>query len=80
MIVLTKVVQTCWACPSQWDAWDADSRYYYLRYRWGVGTVDSPHGTQIASFRHGDDLDGSIGLEGFMALAGLALAPRAEGS
>ena len=28
---LVRVVETCHACPSQWDAWDAACRYYYLR-------------------------------------------------
>lgn len=40
-IVLVKAVQTCLACPSQWDAWDADGTYYYLRHRNGRGSVDS---------------------------------------
>lgn len=38
-ITLTKVVQTCEAVPSQWDAWDAEGQYYYLRYRHRTGTV-----------------------------------------
>ncbi|MGR6922591.1 hypothetical protein ACU635_50770 [[Actinomadura] parvosata] len=86
-ITLTRVVQTCYACPSQWDAWDADGRYYYLRYRWGVGTVETQPGPDmntwtdrepLASFEHGDDLSGTISLTDFMALAGLTLAPGAE--
>lgn len=84
-VVLTKTEQTCWACPSQWDGWDAEGNYYYLRYRWGVGTVDAypnadsdtwrsaPDG-RIAHFKWGDDLDGVISLEDFVALAGLELA------
>jgi len=39
MITIVRVIQTCQACPSQWDAWDADGNYYYLRYRSGYGTV-----------------------------------------
>lgn len=35
MITITRMVQTCSACPSQWDGWDADGVYYYFRYRWG---------------------------------------------
>lgn len=26
-------------CPSQWDAWDEDGNYYYLRYRHGWGEM-----------------------------------------
>lgn len=38
-ITIVRAVQTCMACPSQWDTWDADGNYYYLRYRSGYGTV-----------------------------------------
>lgn len=87
MITLTQVVQTCSACPSQWDAWDAEGRYYYLRYRSGIGTVESQPGPDVetwtdrpplATFEHGDNLAGFISLTDFMALAGLTLAPDAE--
>ncbi len=39
-LTITKAVQTCMACPSQWDTWDAEGNYYYLRYRSGCGSVD----------------------------------------
>ena len=29
------------AYPSQWDAWDASGRFYYLRYRGGCGYIQS---------------------------------------
>lgn len=32
---LAKLVKTLSACPSQWDGWDADGNYYYVRYRHG---------------------------------------------
>jgi hypothetical protein len=86
-IVLAKVVQTCWACPSQWNAWDAEGRYYYLRYRSGIGTVDTypdpdpdtwnePPIGAAARFEHGDELDGQISLHDFLALAGLRITGR----
>ena len=34
-IKLSKIVQTCDACPSQWDAVADDGRPVYIRYRWG---------------------------------------------
>jgi hypothetical protein len=87
MITLVRAVQTCFACPSQWDGWDADGNYYYLRYRsghgeirqyrtenWSESPVDEYIGT-VASFTYGDMLDGSISLDGFAHLAGIALAP-----
>lgn len=38
-ITLVRTTQTAWACPAQWDAWDAKGNYYYLRYRSGYGQV-----------------------------------------
>jgi len=88
-ITLTKVVQTCPSLPSQWDAWDVDGRYYYLRYRSGRGTVDTydtadhemwataPDGG-VTSFQRGDGYDGEITLTDFLNAAGLKLAPDAE--
>lgn len=80
---LVRTVQTCPACPSQWDAWDADGQYYYLRFRSGMGSVETAESanacrssgplTQVADFRHGDHLDGSMGLDEFLAHAGMRL-------
>lgn len=39
-LTLVRAVQTSIACPSQWDAWDAEGNYYYLRYRSGCGSID----------------------------------------
>lgn len=88
-ITLVRVVQTCWACPSQWDAWDVDGQTYYLRYRSGVGTVEAvltPTTTPeslndarlVARFQHDDRLAGYIELEEFCRLAGISLAPDGE--
>lgn len=88
-IILAKVVQTCSACPSQWDAWTIDGNYLYLRYRCGVGTADTydsadweiwpvPPDGAIARFNTGDNLDGMISLDDFMAASGLKLSPNAE--
>jgi hypothetical protein len=90
MITLVRATRTSWACPSQWDAWDAEGNYYYLRFRHGCGSVtryadenwvsgsyEDAVGsrTGIASFEHGDPLDGSIELDEFARLAGIELAP-----
>lgn len=89
MITIVRTVQTSIACPSQWDAWDADGNYYYLRYRHGCGAVrqyrdenwtDRTYeeavgdGRTVASFEHGDPLDGTISLPEFAELAGIMLA------
>lgn len=86
---LVRVVQTCWACPSQWDAWDADGQTYYMRYRSGVGTVEAvptPTTTAeslndarlVAKFEHGDRMAGFLELDEFCQLAGIGLALGAE--
>lgn len=36
-ITIVKAVQTCIACPAQWDAWDDQGRFWYLRYRYAHG-------------------------------------------
>ncbi|WP_331718006.1 hypothetical protein OG795_33030 (plasmid) [[Kitasatospora] papulosa] len=90
---LTRVVQTCSAYPSQWDAWTADGQYLYLRYRHGEGRVEWHPGPEDdadtpESWDEGlsglltewDDGSGNsaIGLEDFLAAAGLVLAPGAS--
>ncbi|MFC9247427.1 hypothetical protein ACFT7S_26525 [Streptomyces sp. NPDC057136] len=88
---LVRVVQTCSACPSQWDAWTADGQYLYLRYRHGEGCVErhpDPETDTPDSWNEGlsellvewdDGTDGGlISLEAFLAAAGLTLAPGAS--
>lgn len=55
MITLVRVIQTSIACPSQWDAWDADGKYYYLRYRHGVGTVEHKDSPESDFFERSED-------------------------
>lgn len=84
-LLLARVVRTCTACPSQWNAWTVDGQYLYLRYRSGIGTVDAydsadceswmriPAGG-VARFDTGDRSDGSMDLTEFCQHAGLQLA------
>jgi hypothetical protein len=89
MTTLARVVCTCPSVPTQWDAWDTNGQYYYLRYRFGRGTVDAyddsnpatwdvvPDG-YTAAFRDPDEpLKGEIELDEFLEQAGLQLAPGA---
>jgi len=56
---IQKIQQTCLACPSQWDAWEADSTYYYIRYRYGTLTVSTDEDrVQLVELVVGDDFDG----------------------
>lgn len=77
-IVLAKAVQTCFACPSQWDAWDTEGNKYYLRYRFGRGTMSQDLGDDVyevvASWQSGDPLDGIIDLKDFAWMSGVKLA------
>ncbi|GAA3550666.1 hypothetical protein GCM10022419_033670 [Nonomuraea rosea] len=85
-IVLSKVIQTCRACPSQWDAWTTDGQYLYLRYRSGMGTVEAQPGPDVDTWtdrpplmKFGEpSLDGLINLDDFMTTGGLELAAGAE--
>lgn len=85
-VTVVKAVQTCSACPAQWDAWDSLGRYWYLRYRHGYGEARQyPQGpgwweaetvepaTEVLSFEFGDSLDGYIELTEFAEKAGLRL-------
>ena len=58
-IKVTRVVQTCRACPSQWDAWTPNGNYVYIRYRYGHLTVDVDN-SPVFSAVVGDRLDGSM--------------------
>jgi hypothetical protein len=89
-VVIVKAEQTSLGFPSQWNAWDTEGRYYYMRYRRGHGTVlrcadPSPSAwteeewyNPVASFDYGDPLDGVIAFDVFCEQAGLALAPMIE--
>lgn len=85
---LVKATQTSLACPSQWDAYDEDGNYWYLRYRYGCGyarcygSVENfdeltdeqwRNPTEVLEFEHGHPLDGTITLDEFALRAGIAL-------
>ncbi|GIH91962.1 hypothetical protein ACFFMN_33860 [Planobispora siamensis] len=83
---LVKVIETCSACPSQWDAWTDTGQYLYLRYRSGVGTVEAQPDPDTDTWTDEPPLiefgepswDGDISLTDFLAAASLELAPDAE--
>lgn len=82
--VIIRAVQTCFGCPAQWDAWDADGSQYYLRYRHSFGTaervrrgadewLDGDRRETVGEFGTGEDDGGVISLEEFCERAGLEL-------
>ena len=38
-MVVTKIIQTCGACPSQWEINLKDGRMVYVRFRWAYLSV-----------------------------------------
>lgn len=86
-LTIVCAVQTCLACPSQWDAWNADGQYFYFRFRSGYGSAHAyasrDHRTwsldsePVAEFAYDDDgADGIIALGEFCEKAGLTLSPE----
>jgi len=85
-VIIGQAVRTCSACPSQWDAWDLDGNYWYLRYRHRRGLAERQPGPDpdtwtlkrpnISFDAQDDDADGVIDLETFCQRAGLTLALR----
>jgi hypothetical protein len=75
-VVIVRAVQTCTACPSQWDAWDNTGGYWYLRYRSGQGTMSAFEGRTDTplSFDTGEEYGGSISLAEFCQRIGVTLA------
>jgi hypothetical protein len=59
MINVTKIVQTCGACPSQWSGRTDNGQYLYVRYRWGFLRVELD-GDTIFEQTLGDGLDGVL--------------------
>jgi len=83
---IVKAVQTCYACPSQWDAWTDQGQYLYLRFRHGVGTVEAQPSPDVHSWTNDEDviefthekLDGVISLAEFAARANIKLNLEAK--
>jgi hypothetical protein len=76
-IILVRAEHTCWGCPSQWDAWDLDGRYWYLRYRGGFGSMGRDYDIDEAPIRFStDDHGGVIELDEFCEQAGVTFAPE----
>ena len=66
-MILKNLVNTCYACPAQWDAETEDGRPVYIRYRWGflsIRILDSRdsvlHGEEIYGEQIGDEMDGYL--------------------
>ena len=67
-IKLVQLKQTCFACPTQFEAIDSNGDEYYFRYRWGVMRIDK-NGETIFREQFGDELDGSCEFNDFIEQA-----------
>lgn len=73
-MVITDLVQTCGACPSQWEFTTDDFRQAYVRYRHGYLSVrvgrkvgdSGVEGFEILGKKLGNEHDGVISWEGVM--------------
>jgi hypothetical protein len=61
-------VQTCWACPEQYEGQLIDGQFFYFRYRFGCATLGVGRTLDEASedpcevhLRVGDNLRGTFG-------------------
>jgi len=83
-IIIVRTVETCSACPSQWDAWDSSGQYWYLRYRHGIGSAERQPRPDVETWTMREPdiefdgqvngmADGVISLEDFARLAGITL-------
>lgn len=75
---VVKAVQTCFWCPTAWQARGDGGERLYLHYRYHVGMVhlEPPDADNLllARFRRLEGEAGLIGLDEFCLLAGLELA------
>lgn len=81
--VIVRAEQTCFACPAQWNAWDADGTQYYLRYRHSLGSAEirrtadgewlDSNPERVAEFETDEQDGGVISLEEFCERADLEL-------
>jgi len=70
-MIVKNLIQTCEACPSQWEFRTSGNRYCYVRYRWGILSIrigppdskdvmDAVMGDTVYYKRHGHEYDGFI--------------------
>lgn len=72
-LVVTKIVQTCPASPSQWEGTTEDGRPLYIRYRFGFLSISvGPVGGDMNSAVNGEQWFGEEigeGMDGYITLA-----------
>ncbi len=79
-MMIKNLIQTCLACPSQWNAETEDGKTVYIRFRWGQLTVSVGNDMKAAlnskpifDKEISDDLDGFITEKDMLRETGLTL-------
>jgi len=65
---IKNLIETCGACPSQWEANTLDGRGVYVRYRWGYLSISistepgqcGVNGPEVYGCQIGEGFDGVI--------------------
>ena len=81
MFCVAQLTHACIACPSQWEGKTDDERPFYVRYRWGVltvqlgakGTTDGSEGAMVFDDEVGDKMSGRIDWDEVMAATGIQM-------
>lgn len=71
-IKLVRIEQTLDFCPSEWDAYDSDGDYYYIRYRYGFLSVNKGEimGESVFARQVKDHLSGVMSTEEMLRITG----------
>lgn len=72
-VVLTKLESLYTSCPEQWEGWDVDGKYYYIRYRYGYLSVtnnESYNSIDYFGKQIGDEMDGCMSTEDMLEHTG----------
>ena len=59
---VSRIAQTCPACPSQWEGKGENGEDIYIRYRWGVLELDID-GETVYFIQHGGEYSGVLGTD-----------------
>lgn len=59
MKVIAELDMTCGACPAQWEGRTTDDEYVYIRYRYGILSLDIAHET-VYNEAVGGPMDGAM--------------------
>lgn len=71
MIAVQEIIKTCDSCPAQWEGKTTDGKMIYVRYRWGLLTIevslkpsddifDALDGAEVFNQQIGAGLDGHL--------------------